>query len=592
MDKTLRFPDYILSKMAPAAGEGGGGGGDGGLGAKAEAAEAAGGGGAAAAGAPRRPRFSAKAARRWLHQNLLLLLTVAGVVLGVTAGFSLRPLQLGLDAVMLVAYPGELVMRLLKLMILPLIIASLIAGSARLNASMNGKIAARTLLYFALTSLLNAILGTALVLAIHPGNPATKSALGVGTEDRQAHILDSFLDLGRNVFPDNLFQAAFQQAHTVYTPKISAPPYNGSINGTGAVLMASAAAAGADTAGGGSGEEALEETVVTHTELVRTIKYREGTNTLGVIFFCLVFGTVLGTMGRKAEVVIEFFTTVDEVIMRIVTGIMWLTPVGVASVIAGKILSVEDLSVVVQQLGWFVFTVVLGVFIYQLIIMQLIYFIIIRRNPYKYYWGLAQATLTAFATASTAAALPVTLRCMDEKVRVDQRISRFILPIGCTINMDGTALFVAVASIFIAQMNQISLGIGEILTVCLASTAASFSSASVPSAALVLIFMVLSTIDAPVQDVSLLFAIDWFVDRVRTTNNMLGDCYAAAVVEHLSKKQLQASNSSIFPPDRVLIQNNHLLPVHLSDCGEKTVEPEIIVVEVQAHLKNGNVRNL
>lgn len=119
--------------------------------------------------------------------------------------------------------------------------------------------------------------------------------------------------------------------------------------------------------------------------------------------------------------------------------------------------------------------------------------------------------LFSFLFFRRAAALPITFRCMNEKLRIDPRITRFVLPIGCNINMDGTALFISVASIFIAQMSGMTLGFGELVTVLLTSTAASMSSASVPSAALVLLLVVLSAIDAPVQDVTLLFAIDWFV---------------------------------------------------------------------------------
>ncbi|KAG8222282.1 hypothetical protein J437_LFUL003263 [Ladona fulva] len=263
-----------------------------------------------------------------------------------------------------------------------------------------------------------------------------------------------------------------------------------------------------------------------------------------------------------------------------------------------------------SQLGWFIFTIVLGVFLYQLIFMQLLYFAFIRRNPFKFYCGLAPATITAFATASTAAALPVTFRCMDEKVKVDPRISRFILPIGATVNMDGTALFVSVASIFIAQINDIPLGFGELATVCLTSTAASIASASVPSAALVLMLIVLTAIDAPVRDVSLLFAIDWFVDRIRTTNNMLGDCYAAAVVEQLSRRELAVSSSSASPggspastthfgapgslraddAERGLVKpeaNGHVIPMRFQEMTER--EPEVVVLEIA--VTNGRVKH-
>lgn len=136
-------------------------------------------------------------------------------------------------------------------------------------------------------------------------------------------------------------------------------------------------------------------------ELIRTIQYRPGTNTLGIVFFCLVFGTLLGTIGNKGQVVIDFFSAVFEVVMKMVSSVMWLTPLGISSVIAGKILGVEHLSAVMSQLMWFIITVAIGVFFYQLIVMQLIYFIFLRKNPYKFYCGLIYPMLTAFATAST-----------------------------------------------------------------------------------------------------------------------------------------------------------------------------------------------
>ncbi|XP_011055331.1 PREDICTED: excitatory amino acid transporter isoform X1 [Acromyrmex echinatior] len=506
------------------------------------------------------PRKVTADTRKWMRENLLLLVTLSGVLFGVILGFGLRPLDLGDDAVMLISYPGELFMRLLKLMILPLVIASLISGSASLNARMNGMIAVRTLVYFILTSLLNAVLGVALVLVIHPGNPGIRESIGPSHHARAVNILDSLLDLGRNMFPDNLFQAAFQQAHTVYVPKKQ--PFQ---NVT----------------------DQLPTTVLGDEELMRVVQYRSGTNTLGIVFFCLVFGTFLGTLGEKGQVVIDFFKAVFEVIMRMVSTVMWMTPIGITSVIAGKILGVDDLVLVMSQLAWFIVTIAIGVFLYQLVIMQLIYAAFVRKNPFKFYAGLAQGTLTAFAMASTAAALPVTFRLMTEKLKVDPRVTRFVLPIGCNINMDGTALFVAVASIFIAQMNGIFMGFGEIITVILTSTAASVSSASVPSAALVLLLVVLSAIDAPVNDVSLLFAIDWFVDRIRTTNNMLGDCYAAAVVEQLSKKELMALDAAAY-------QSETVLPTTIANgclTANRVPDPDTVVVEMQDDARITGIAN-
>ena len=135
--------------------------------------------------------------------------------------------------------------------------------------------------------------------------------------------------------------------------------------------------------------------------MIRSLQYRPGTNTLGIVFFCLIFGTLLGTLGSKGQIVVDFFSAVFDVVMKMVTGVMWLTPIGICSVIAGKILSVDNLALVMSQLIWFILTVAVGVFFYQIVIMQLIYFFFIRKNPFTFYIGLIQPMLTAAATAST-----------------------------------------------------------------------------------------------------------------------------------------------------------------------------------------------
>lgn len=136
-------------------------------------------------------------------------------------------------------------------------------------------------------------------------------------------------------------------------------------------------------------------------EMVRVIQYRAGTNTLGIVFFCLTFGTILGTIGEKGQVVINFFAAIFEVIMKmVILTCLWLSPLGISSVIAGKILDVENLNLIISQLLLFIITVALGVFFYQLVVLQLIYFLIIKKNPFKFYGQLLQPMLYSFATAS------------------------------------------------------------------------------------------------------------------------------------------------------------------------------------------------
>lgn len=136
-------------------------------------------------------------------------------------------------------------------------------------------------------------------------------------------------------------------------------------------------------------------------EMIRVISYRSGTNTLGIVFFCLTFGTILGTIGDKGHVVVNFFSAIFEVIMKmVILTCLWLSPIGISSVIAGKILDVENLNVIISQLLLFIITVASGVFFYQFIVLQFIYFFILRKNPFKFYAELIQPMLYSFATAS------------------------------------------------------------------------------------------------------------------------------------------------------------------------------------------------
>ena len=159
------------------------------------------------------PEISMEGVKAWLRENLLLVATFSGVIGGFILGLGLRPLELEKDTILLLAYPGKL----FKLMILPLVIASLITGATSLNAKMNGMMALRTIAFFMVTSLLAACVGLVLVIAVHPGTPEMKAVVGDGIqEERKIDILDNFLDLGRNVVPNNLFQATFQTAGTKY----------------------------------------------------------------------------------------------------------------------------------------------------------------------------------------------------------------------------------------------------------------------------------------------------------------------------------------------------------------------------------------
>nr|CAD2206794.1 unnamed protein product [Meloidogyne enterolobii] len=265
-------------------------------------------------------------------------------------------------------------------------------------------------------------------------------------------------------------------------------------------------------------------------------------NILGIIVFCTGFGIVISQLGERAKIIVEFFIILEAVIMQLVGIFMWLTPLGIVSLIAGNLLELTNLSDTAAILLLYVFTVLSSLFIHTFLTMPLIYFLFTRKNPLKVAKGMLQALVTAFGTASGGAALPVSMRCMEENLNIDSRITRFVLPLGSTINMDGNALYEAVAVIFIAQLNNVTLTLTEVITVSFIATIASLGLNSVP-AGLVSIFVILSTVGLPVKDIPLVITADWLLDRIRTSINVLGDAFVASTVSHYLELKLKETDN-------------------------------------------------
>uniref|UniRef100_A0A8C4J843 Amino acid transporter n=1 Tax=Dromaius novaehollandiae TaxID=8790 RepID=A0A8C4J843_DRONO len=429
-----------------------------------------------------------------VKNNCLLLSTVTAMVLGIGVGVLVREYgKLSNLDKFYFAFPGEVLMRMLKLIILPLIISSMITGIV-------------------------------LVVIFKPGASQTAEEIERVGSTPEVTTVDTLLDLIRNMFPENLVQACFQQYKTKREK----------------VDVTSDAEKNSST----SSEELVTIVMTAEVSENKTQEYKvvgmysDGINVLGLIVFCLVFGVVIGKMGEKGQVLVDFFNALNEATMRIVQIIMWYMPVGILFLIAGKIIEVDDWEIF-RKLGLYMATVLSGLAIHSIVILPLIYLIIVRKNPFRFAMGMAQALLTALMVSSSSATLPVTFRCAEEKNCVDKRITRFVLPVGATINMDGTALYEAVAAIFIAQLNDLELDIGQIITISVTATAASIGAAGVPQAGLVTMVIVLSAVGLPAEDVTLIIAVDWLLDRFRTMVNVLGDAFGAGVVEKLSKKELE-----------------------------------------------------
>jgi len=261
-------------------------------------------------------------------------------------------------------------------------------------------------------------------------------------------------------------------------------------------------------------------------------------NIFPLILFCLFFGAVLTTVGEAGQPLLQIIHAINITIIKCVVLIMYIAPIGIFALIAGRIgeaeLTMEGGFIAeLIRLAKYSFTVILGLLIHGGITLVLILMIFGKRNPLKFFKNLIPQLLTAFSTASSMATLPVAMSLVTEKNKVSEKIAGFVLPLGATINMDGTALYEGVAAIFIAQLYNIQLGLGEQIIVLLTATVAAIGAAAIPQAGLVTMVLVLRSVGLPLEGIGVVLTIDWFLDRLRTTVNSWGDVVGAAVIDRL-----------------------------------------------------------
>ncbi|XP_006746347.2 neutral amino acid transporter B(0)-like [Leptonychotes weddellii] len=227
---------------------------------------------------------------------------------------------------------------------------------------------------------------------------------------------------------------------------------------------------------------------------------------------------------------------------RSVSWALRYAPVGILFLVAGKIVEMEDVGMLFASLGKYILCCLLGHAIHGLLVLPLIYFLFTRKNPYRFLWGIMTALATAFGTSSSSATLPLMMKCVEERNGVAKHISRFILPIGATVNMDGAALFQCVAAVFIAQLNQRSLDFVKIITILVTATASSVGAAGIPAGGVLTLAIILEAVNLPVRDISLILAVDWLVDRSCTVLNVEGDAFGAGLLQnYVDRSELQSS---------------------------------------------------
>uniref|UniRef100_A0A8C9SBR6 Amino acid transporter n=1 Tax=Scleropages formosus TaxID=113540 RepID=A0A8C9SBR6_SCLFO len=466
--------------------------------------------------------------RKWLKEycrrNGLLTLSVFAVAAGFALGFTLRGMNLSTQARMYLSFPGELLMRILKMLILPLITSSLMTGLSAMDSKASSRMGLLTVTYYLWTTFIAVVVGIILVIIIQPGSGMEMegSRLGGGPIMTSADAL-AFLEMLR--FPSQL-PFSIDSDYTDLIPERKIVPKT---------LDPSFVYVVPDERNPGDGRSVFLELTPAPEIIYKGVQgSSKQMNVLGIVIFSATMD-----MSHVCSFCLDGRIAWNS--QHFSLGLFRYFPFGIIFLIAGKILEIQDPSSVGKKLGMYTITVLAGLFVHGLILLPFFYLILTRKNPFSYIRGLLQALVIALATSSSSATLPITMKCLLENCHVDRQVARFVLPVGATINMDGTALYEAVAAIFIAQVNDYELDFGQLVTISITATAASIGAAGIPQAGLVTMVIVLTSVGLPPDDVTLIVAIDWVLDRFRTMINVLGDALAAGIIAHVCQKDIPAA---------------------------------------------------
>lgn len=363
-----------------------------------------------------------------------------------------------------ISWMGDLFIRALKMLIIPLILSSLISGITSIGSGSNlGRLGLKTMLYYVITSFFAIVTGQILVNIFKPGVGANINFIQEveGLVEKQK----SFMDIIVGIVPENIIQAMVKN------------------------------------------------------------------DMLSIIFFALIFGFFITKVSKKhSEFLKDFFTAIFEVMMKVTLFVIKFTPLGIFGIVAKTVADQEDLGGLVTSMGLYMLTVVLALAIHAMITLPLFVKYIGKANPIKHFKNMTTPLLTAFSTSSSGATLPLTIQAVEEKSGVSNKISSFTLPLGATVNMDGTALYECVAAIFIAQAYGVELTFVQQIIIVFTALLASIGAAAIPMAGLVMITVILTAVGLPLEGVGLILAVDRILDMFRTATNVWSDSCGAVVI--------------------------------------------------------------
>lgn len=372
-----------------------------------------------------------------------------------------------------ISWMGDLFIRALKMLIIPLILSSLISGITSIGSGSNlGRLGLKTMAYYVATSLLAIVTGQLLVNLFKPGVGANIDFAEKveGLVENQKSVVDIIVD----IVPGNIV------------------------------------------------------TAMANNEM------------LSVIFFAILFGFFITKVSKKhSDVLQDFFNAIFDVMMKVTMFIIRFTPLGIFGIVAKTVSDQEDLGGLVASMGMYMLTVILALAIHASITLPILVKTIGKANPIKHFRNMTTPLLTAFSTSSSGATLPLTMQAVEDNSGVSNKISSFTLPLGATVNMDGTALYECIAAMFIAQAYGVELGFMDQMIIVFTALLASIGAAAIPMAGLVMITVILTAVGLPLEGVGLIIAVDRILDMFRTSVNVWSDSCGAVIIAKSEGEKLK-----------------------------------------------------
>lgn len=418
---------------------------------------------------------------------------------------------------------GTIFINLLKLIAVPLVLFSIIGGVANIGdpASL-GRMGGKTLLIYLLTTVMAISLGLLLVNVIKPGKLIDDNSRIDNRINYELWAASQGHDVkdGINYLKDPDLQERVQEISKLSNAQLTEASVFDKI----------------EKAKSQESVSPLQPLVDIVPENFVAALSNNGMM-LQIIFFALFFGVCLLFIdNEKSQPVLNIVDGINEVFLKMVDLVMQAAPFFVFALLAGVVskMAGDDVGKVLEifkGLSWYSLTVLIGLLLMIFVVYPGILKLFVKKIPYLgFFKAMGPAQTLAFSTSSSAATLPVTMECVEQNLGVDKKVSSFVLPIGATVNMDGTSLYQAVAVIFLAQMHMIDLSIGQQLTIVLTTTLASIGSAAVPSAGLVMLIVVLNSVGLNPAWIAIIFPVDRILDMFRTVVNVTGDCIVCSII--------------------------------------------------------------